>query len=696
MVIPDDYSHALQQLKILSDFFYEINNNISVNIYMELLESNTILSSIMKIIVDRNIDDIQKNNIENVFKNEFFVLIIQVYCMLNDIEINDNDVNENNDSSDLSDYQRYDGTKLYLNEISKLPLLSKTEEYELAIRIKNGDKKARKELISRNLRLVVKIAARYRGRGLTFDDLIGYGNIGLINAIEGFDVKKNVKFSTYAFFWIKQSITREIANKARNIRIPVHKIEKIKHYQKVKNSLTERLGREPTIEEISAELNLTYDQIFELDSLQYDTISINQCIGNEDDTELGEFIPDLSDTPDKAVIDASLKEMLQVALKNIRLKEKEIKVLVLRFGLDGNEPQSLEAIGKMYNVSREWIRQIEAKALRRLKNSPFKKRLRPYYDDVVEDDYYSLLKSNKEGNTDENNKSPERANSKRRTARGNNIHGNNSTQNNYMVETNKNVIGINNLNANNEQHKVINEDIMQPIKKHDIKIIDELSKEEVHIGKRDKNMKGKRSKSLCEYLGCSEQELTQIMPNLSDKYRDIAERLYSEKGVQKKERTIFYQNISPKLRALLKELRENNDKQIPNQGEQILKKEEINNFEDEGSFPEAVNSSSNDCANNNYNAFSQIVQLLDFSELKNLSPTELVIFALLRLQLSEGREFSTSAIAKFMGIDEQEVRDITKKVSVLLKASLNQLVDQTFAAITELNHVYAKVNNQNK
>ncbi|MCI9433664.1 MAG: RNA polymerase sigma factor RpoD/SigA [Bacilli bacterium] len=699
IILPNDYNDALKQLKILSDFIYEINSYISVDMYIELLESNTILSSIIKIIVDRNIDNIQKNNIENVFKNEFFILIIQVYCMINDIEIknNEDEDNDNDDSVDLSYYQKYDGTKLYLNEISKLPLLSKTEEYELAIKIKNGDKKAREELISRNLRLVVSVAKRYRGRDLTFEDLIGYGNIGLINAIEKFDVKKNVKFSTYAVIWIKQSITREIYNKARNIRIPVKKMVEIRNYQKTKNSLTERLNRQPSIEEIAIELKITPSQALELDSLQYDTVSLNQCVGTEEDTELGYFIPDQTDTPDKVVIDSSLRELLQTAFKNANLDEREITVLTLRFGLDGNEPQRLEQIATIYNVTRERIRQIEAKALRKLKNSSAGKFLKAYLNDTIDDGIITPI--NKKTEATEKQNEPVK---KTRKSRKN---GNKSQSRRFKK------VAPTELKDNNETDKKIMD--------NDNSDLESESYNNLNIEKRRNTMEGKKSKSknLCQYLNCTQEELAQIMTKLNDNYRSIAERMYGKK-CNSSERVTFYKTIAPNLKSFLEELHKNQSKQIPNiddhiEADSIQGQEEVPlNIEEELFKMESTNEIENISTkqidqnlneNNNFNNeivhskfFNEMLQVMLANRvLDGLSPTEIVV-ALLQLQLVNNKKYSTSSIAEFIGVDEQEVRDITKKATTLIKKGLNQLIDQTVATITDMDNVSKEIDNQYK
>ncbi len=272
-----------------------------------------------------------------------------------------------------------DPVKIYLKEIGRVPLLSPEEEIELAMRKNQGDQFARKRLSEANLRLVVSIAKRYVGRGMQFLDLIQEGNMGLIKAVEKFDYRKGYKFSTYATWWIRQAITRAIADQARTIRIPVHMVETITKVKKVQSQLLHQNGHEPSVEEIANELNMPVDRVREIIRISQDPVSLETPIGEEEDSHLGDFIPDnLAPAPADVASHALLKEQLNEVLGT--LTEREEKVLRLRFGLEDNRPRTLEEVGQRFQVTRERIRQIEAKALRKLRHPSRSKKLKDFLD----------------------------------------------------------------------------------------------------------------------------------------------------------------------------------------------------------------------------------------------------------------------------------------------------------------------------
>jgi len=272
-----------------------------------------------------------------------------------------------------------DPVRMYFKEIGKVPLLTAEEERELAIRIEQGDEEAKKKLCESNLRLVVSIARRYLNRGLSFLDLIQEGNLGLIKAVEKFDYTKGYKFSTYATWWIRQAITRSIADQARTIRIPVHMVETINKLIRISRQLLQEYGREPTSEEIAEEMGITVEKVREIKKISQDPVSLETPIGEEEDSHLGDFIPD-EDIP--SPVDAAAYSMLQKQLREVldTLSEREKKVLILRFGLDDGRPRTLEEVGKEFNVTRERIRQIEAKALRKLRHPSRSKKLKDYLE----------------------------------------------------------------------------------------------------------------------------------------------------------------------------------------------------------------------------------------------------------------------------------------------------------------------------
>ncbi|MCM3040503.1 RNA polymerase sigma factor RpoD [Paenibacillus motobuensis] len=298
----------------------------------------------------------------------------------------DNEDRENNDDFNYDDdlslppgIKINDPVRMYLKEIGRVPLLTAEDEMELAKRIENGDEEAKRRLAEANLRLVVSIAKRYVGRGMLFLDLIQEGNMGLIKAVEKFDHKKGFKFSTYATWWIRQAITRAIADQARTIRIPVHMVETINKLIRVSRQLLQELGREPAPEEIAAEMDLSVEKVREIMKIAQEPVSLETPIGEEDDSHLGDFIEDQEAL---APADAAAYELLKEQLEDVldTLTEREENVLRLRFGLDDGRTRTLEEVGKVFGVTRERIRQIEAKALRKLRHPSRSKRLKDFLE----------------------------------------------------------------------------------------------------------------------------------------------------------------------------------------------------------------------------------------------------------------------------------------------------------------------------
>ena len=279
----------------------------------------------------------------------------------------------------LKEISMDDPVKMYLKDIGKVPLLSADDEIELARKMMDGDEDAKRELSIANLRLVVSIAKRYVGRGMQFLDLIQEGNLGLMKAVEKFDYQKGFKFSTYATWWIRQAITRAIADQARTIRIPVHMVETINKVLRVQRQLMQEFGREPTPEEIAKEMGIPEQRVVEIQKISQDPVSLETPIGEEEDSHLGDFIEDeQAPAPTDAVALSLLKEQLIHVLDTLTPREE--KVLRLRYGIDDGKPRTLEEVGKEFNVTRERIRQIEAKALRKLRHPSRSKKLKEFID----------------------------------------------------------------------------------------------------------------------------------------------------------------------------------------------------------------------------------------------------------------------------------------------------------------------------
>ena len=370
----------------------EVNNNNEINVDDEKIKQEKVNNIIKKAKekgkitygdLAKELDDVNPDQIDKVFDafEEMGLDLLQ------------DDVDEEPDIEDLKEVEdlkldeitdtSYDGinvddpVRMYLREIGRIPLLTFEEELDLAKRILNNDEEARKKLAESNLRLVVSIAKKYVGRGMLFLDLIQEGNMGLIKAVEKFDYTKGFKFSTYATWWIRQAITRAIADQARTIRIPVHMVETINKLIRTSRHLLQQMGREPSPEEIAAEMEIPVEKVMEIQKIAQDPVSLETPIGEEDDSHLGDFIQDDdSPAPHDAASYTLLKEQLEEVMNT--LTPREAKVLKLRFGLEDGKARTLEEVGREFDVTRERIRQIEAKALRKLRHPSRSKKLRDY------------------------------------------------------------------------------------------------------------------------------------------------------------------------------------------------------------------------------------------------------------------------------------------------------------------------------
>lgn len=344
--------------------YHEINNFFSD---MELEEEH----------FEKILDTLEQNNIDVLrMTDEEEELVVDSDILINEEEVEDI---ENIDLSVPDGVSIEDPVRMYLKEIGKVSLLSAEEEIELAKRMELGDEEAKKRLAEANLRLVVSIAKRYVGRGMLFLDLIQEGNLGLIKAVEKFDYRKGYKFSTYATWWIRQAITRAIADQARTIRIPVHMVETINKLIRVSRQLLQEYGREPSPEEIATVMGMPVEKVREILKISQEPVSLETPIGEEEDSHLGDFIQDDNvPVPAEAAANIMLKEQLAEVLDT--LTEREKKVLTRRFGLEDGNARTLEEVGKEFNVTRERIRQIEAKALRKLRHPSRSRKLRDYLD----------------------------------------------------------------------------------------------------------------------------------------------------------------------------------------------------------------------------------------------------------------------------------------------------------------------------
>ena len=385
----DQENNISISLRRLSRFFYKYHIILDPELVINLINQNSILIHTLKKVVDDNKKLMIDHNLVELFDDRNIISLLEVYCDSHNINIQDNHYNEKEDFADY-DSSLDDPLKEYLKEISKNPLLTKEQEQDLAFKYKKGDMTARQTLINRNLRLVVSVAKKIHNTDLSFLDLIQEGNLGLIKAVEKFDPEKGYKLSTYATWWIKQAMSRAIADKGRNIRIPVHMIEKINKYKKVRISLENKLGKEPSITEIAHEMNISIETAKELNRLQYDTASLNTPLTEgEDSEELQNMISAKDEPLEDSYSQTELSGKLVSVMKDC-LTDREIETMNLRYGLKDGKPRTLEEVGDILGVTRERIRQIESKALAKLRNPKFSKQLI---------DFVAVVPSNNNNNT---------------------------------------------------------------------------------------------------------------------------------------------------------------------------------------------------------------------------------------------------------------------------------------------------------
>lgn len=385
--LKNKYQDNIISFEKIVNFFHDFNCFPPPNLLIELIDKNDTLNRILQDVVENNLEILQKYDIDSKFSDDISKNFIELYCLKNNIEIKkEDDIQEEDYTEFITNITNTvytdDSVKMYLQEIHK-PILTKEQEKSLALRIRNGDEKAKELFIERNLRLVIKVARKYTGHGISFLDLIQEGNLGLIKAVDKFDVTKGYKFSTYATCWIRQSIQRSLGDKSRNIRLPVHLYEKVKKYELLKKELSLKFNREPTFEELSKKMRVSIDTIYKYERLEHDTISLNMIVGDED-SELEDFISLSTESIDNQFIEENLKDVIENLLKNSHLTTKEIDILKLRFGIGTNDPKTLEEAGKIYGVSRERIRQIQEKALKKIRRSYNVKELAIYMDNPKE------------------------------------------------------------------------------------------------------------------------------------------------------------------------------------------------------------------------------------------------------------------------------------------------------------------------
>jgi len=389
---------AIYELSKLEAFFKKVGFAAPLNVYLELINNNKIVLNNLRVIVDNNIDKIRDGSFTKFITEDEVIFLIETYCEVNNIEINDDLLfDEDNEMDDFIP----DSDKMFWYSLRKKKLLTIEEERVLLQRFcLHGDMKARDELVERNMRLVAKIASRFRGKGLEFLDLIQEGSIGLMRAIDNYDIDKGLKLSTYATWWIRQSIDRAVKDKKGTIRIPVHLSEKLTEYYRVSSSLFQKLGREPSIEEVSSYMGISVHKLKDLLENIPMVSSLNAFV-NEDDkkAEVGDLIVDNETRFEDDVIEKDFLERLKLLFAKLKFSKRTCDILIKRFGLDGEEPETLEAVAKRYEITRERVRQLELKALRALRNSAYSRSFFGYEELPIANENNKARRSRSRGTT---------------------------------------------------------------------------------------------------------------------------------------------------------------------------------------------------------------------------------------------------------------------------------------------------------
>ncbi len=659
------YEDAIKYFKKLDTFFETYSFIPNPDLLIELINKNIIFINMIKLIFNHYTSQITSGNSEKIFDNTSLILTIETYCMLNNIEIKQEEIEE---TYDTTEFGTTDSVKAYLREIGKRPLLSVQQERELAHKVAQGDSKARDLFIESNLKLVVSIARKYLNRGLSFLDLIQEGNLGLMTAVDKYDVEKGYKFSTYATHWIRQAITRAIADKGRNVRIPVHMYEKIGAYKKAVTNLEAKLNRQPTLNEIANEMGLSISEVTKLHKLQSDTVSINTLIGDDEDTELENFIPASEETPEDVAIAGTLQYQVRKLFEDCNLKEREIEILMLRYGFNDREPMTLEQVGKKYNLTRERVRQIEAKALMKIRRSKHIKALAAYMQHPEK----SLESIEEFREKYRESKKPYKA---------------------YLKDD-----GRTKKKENDEMPKL--QTIYQYFKDYTREQVDEmlskLTEEErtlmtLRYGEDlDNPVSGKLSKEQTDkFYGTLIPKMKRLLKNPNNERK-------SRKPRKPREKKSVITNQTQEAVAPITHEHSILEQPILPSGEstQITPVQEIKE-EVEGELVQKIepkeeptpvvkaDEASNDITKHDCVKMLELLRTPTFTQMMSVLTAKESIIISLKLGYVDGKYFSTESIAQFLGIEETEVIETTKKVLLLYKENINSFLDSIIEVATD-------------
>ncbi len=640
------YEEAFDCFKIFNEFLLKLDYDLNFEFLIDLMTKNKVLMKMTTLIFQKYSSVIKAGKMENVFDNELLIQALEVYCLINNIEITQVDDIKSIDNEPEIIRNNF---KIYFQQISVYPLLTIDQEKEIIKRMNKGDKSAKEQLINSNLRLVVSIAKRFVNRGLSLMDLIQEGNLGLLTAVEKYDINRGYKFSTYAYYWIKQKIIRGIYNSGKSVRIPVYLHAKYAKFQKQVRELETKIQRTPTVEEIASYLKISISDVTKLMQSQLDTLSINSMTSDDEKHELGDFVLVSEENIEEQVISSSLTKEIDNLLEKCNLRPIEKDIIKLRYGINTEKPLTLEEIGDLYNVTRERIRQIEAQAFKKLRRSRYIKGFADYMDHP--------------------NEALEQISKFRQ------IYANNSKS--TMIKLKK-------------EKEEANMPKLKPIYQN----FTDYTKEEIDL--------------VISQLPQADQQLITLRYG-SDLENPISGIL------TKKQITNFYSNLFPKIKRRLQANREvlNNDIQSsekmeeesevlpspieekepniniqsvkeekaqvlpieeiqPNiQHSEIKEKETKQNFQKLNEEQKSETLTKEDCV--------KILELLktpSFGQMMNVLTVKEATIISLKLGYVDGKCFSTQSIANFLGIEEEEIRETTKKVLLLYKENINAFLDK--------------------
>ena len=719
-----DYNSAINSFDKLENFLDLCECSLTLDIIERLVKENSLINKLLITIYEVDREDIFNDSYEGTY-NDLVVYFIQMFCKVHNIKIKENEIKY----SDMGAFASRSSTDIYLREIQNYKLLTREEELDMIKRYKSGEIEVRDEFLSRNLKLVVSIAKKYLGRGVALTDLIQEGNMGLMKALDEFDLSRECRFSTYATNWIKSYITRYIAGKSRNISLPNHFFYELGIFRKVYTNLEKQLDRKPTISELADKTGKNKDVVLRYFDYLNDTKSLSDKVGDEDDTEFSYFIPSSDESLETVAIKKDLSSGLTELLNKCHLKPRELEVLMLRYGLNGDDPLTLEEIGRKYNLTRERVRQMESSALMRIRRSPYVKLFAEYTSNPAKsmenikkmrEAYIDNPRSFKKDIISEEERKP--------APRAKNIYTIFSNSGYTKEELD---IAINELSE--EEIELLKsrygEDLteMPTIRnkrnEYTKKFIQELFPKLRRIIKnnREKNMddeakKGRKgmktSKNIYEIFsnqGYSKEELDEAIKCLSKSYIDTLKSRYGEDlmGVptaklDKKERSRLYTAIFGRLK---KELQNNRERSVipTSKVEDIVNETTNESVEEYVNIPseenvdvrdeevENIHENTNDTSINEYKMLLELLKASTFNDmLKVLTPKDAVIVCL-RLGYIDNKYFTSESIANFLGIDTLEVTETTKKVLLLYRDNINKIIDTAIENTTKDNERVRKM-----